>query len=167
MMNLRETLNQKPGLAVGLTAGIIIVAALLIYFQVRTPSIDETPDQVYYTDDNGQTYFADDFNKVVPFDHNGKQAYRAEVFQCGNDKPFVAIIGRHTPGGKDELQKYIDNPPKDSDGLIRMGIDRRGLEVQKVGSNPKVWVFSGDYDAEKLRENIKCPDGSPAKPVLP
>jgi hypothetical protein len=165
-MSIRQTLNDKPAIAFGLTAAIVLIAVVIIYFQVSGPGA-EIPDDAFYTDDNGQTYFEDDYNKIAPFDHDGKQAFRAEVFQCGDEKPFVAIIGRYTATGKQEMEQYMSGQRDDPDGSIRQGIEDRGLEVKKVGANDKSWFFSGDYEAEKLRANVKCPDGSPAKAVKP
>src|SRR5439155_23406719 len=58
-----------------------------------------------FSDDDGKTYFADDVYKAYPFDHNGKQAYRAYVYRAGSGTPFVGYLGREggmevkKPGG--------------------------------------------------------------------
>jgi hypothetical protein len=50
---------------------------------------------------DGQTRFADRDDQVVPFDHNGKPAYRCFVWTCDGGKTrFVSHLERLTAAGR-------------------------------------------------------------------
>src|SRR5688500_9050171 len=85
-MGVRESLNENKKLGVGVGAGIFVVALAILSFQLFGGGGTgvEAPTSAFYTDDDGKTFFKDDAYKVVPFNHGGKQAYRAEVFQCSD-----------------------------------------------------------------------------------
>ena len=76
--------QREQQLGLGVAAAILIWRSAIFGFQLfgggeqRQPP---APTSAFYTDDNGKTFFKDNIDKVVPFDHNGKQAYRADVFQ--------------------------------------------------------------------------------------
>ena len=81
-----EAENQQRGsrFGIGIAAALLIVAALIIGSQLmggRQSGAGPLPTTAFYTDDNGKGFFKDDINKISPFDHNGKQAYRCSVFQ--------------------------------------------------------------------------------------
>src|SRR5579862_2306749 len=87
-MGVREKINEKPAYAVATAIVALIVLGLFMYLHLR----DDTTgivSRMYYSDDDGKTYFADSTSRIFPFDHNGKPAYRAYVFQ-GSGQPFVA-----------------------------------------------------------------------------
>src|SRR4029079_11477876 len=100
-MSFRDKLSEKPAIGLGIGVGILVIAFGVIGYQLfgGSNSAGEIPTQGFYTDDNGKTFFKDDINKVVPFDHNGKQAYRADVFKGADGKEFVGLVYRHTPTG--------------------------------------------------------------------
>src|SRR4051812_7950909 len=97
-MGIRETLNKRPRVAAAVTAGFIALAAAMFIWANK--GVPERVSRGYYSDDDGKTYFDDDVDKIYPFDHNGKPAYRAFVYQCGSDKPFVHYLGRYSDKAK-------------------------------------------------------------------
>ena len=70
---------------------IVIAGALGITIYTRWPVHHPTGHLACYSDDDGQTWFADSTWNVVPFDHNGKTAVAcAFVFSYDNgSKNFV------------------------------------------------------------------------------
>ena len=52
--------------------------------------------KTFYSDDDGEELVSRRHLKGSPFDHNGKQAYRAIVFRCPNGPPFVAFLAKYS-----------------------------------------------------------------------
>ena len=71
-MGLVETIRKKP--AVGATIGsVCLLTALIVLYSTQVgPSRFSPPKLFYFSDDDGKTFFADDANKVPPFDKDGK-----------------------------------------------------------------------------------------------
>src|SRR5436190_4516103 len=88
-----------PGIMI---AFVVLAVGLLGYQLIGGSRNDKTriaPLSVFYTDDQGKSFFKDEV-KLVPFDHNGKQAFRADVFKGSDGKEFVGLIYRFTDGGR-------------------------------------------------------------------
>jgi hypothetical protein len=170
-MLVRQTLNEKSKVGIGVGVGLIVVAIGIIAFQLYAngPTFQKPPRTAFYTNDDGKTFFKDDYNKVVPFDHNGKQAYRADVFQCPDGKQFVAFVYRHTASGRQQMQEYIsrNGMKDDADGSFRQGIENRGAEMKRPGGGDKAWRPCDDATVESLRNSVKCPSGGSAQLVIP
>jgi hypothetical protein len=75
-MGLREALEKRKGVSIGVSAILVLAAIAIIFNETRSNQMTRI-DRAFYSDDDGQTYFVDEVDKLVPFDHNGKQAYRA------------------------------------------------------------------------------------------
>jgi hypothetical protein len=121
----------------------------------------------FYTEDNGKSFFKDDINKLSPFDHNGKQAYRCDVFQTDGGKQFVGLVYRYTPGGRQMFESYLPNRSKDADGSTRRSIDQMGMEVKPVAASDSAWALNDDMSTSRLQASMKDPSGKPAKLVQP
>jgi hypothetical protein len=80
---------------------ILLVVVYIGYWMWTSgsPPAVVTPNKIYFTDDDGKTWFADDRSKLPPFDHAGKPAVVAHVYKCG-DKTFVAFLERLTAEAK-------------------------------------------------------------------
>jgi hypothetical protein len=108
-MAIREALQKNRPLAYGV-AGVLLVGAVgLMAWTNRTGMPDEL-SQLYYSDDDGRTYFADDIKRVPPFDHNGKQADLAAVFRAGGGAPFVGYLERYSDAGVKRLAELAAAP---------------------------------------------------------
>src|SRR5215217_6677039 len=111
-MGVREALNRRPKLAVVLGIALCAVA-LPIMIWANSSGVPGRASQAYYSDDDGKTFFADDIDKLYPFERNGKQAYRAYVYECTDGKRFVSYLARYTDGAKSkiaELEKNSTDP---------------------------------------------------------
>jgi len=159
-MGVREKLNTNKQLGVWVGVGILIVGLGIIGIQLLRGggSGIAVSDSAFYTDDNGKTFFKDDRYKVVPFDHNGKQAYRADVFQCPDGKQFVGLIYRHNAVGRKAMEKHKGH---ESQSASIAGLEIQGMEVKPAGAADTAWVpNSGD-------RLVKCPSGQTAQLVAP
>jgi hypothetical protein len=167
-MGVRETINETKGLGIGVAAAAMIIAIGLLAYQLNGGGGQGAAKQAFFTDDDGKTFFKDDIEKLSPFDHNGKKAYRADVLRCTDGHEFVGLIYRHTDGGRKELESYQkDMKAKDVDGQVRANIEMRGMEVHRPGAAEKGWMPNDELQMERLRAAAKCPLGKPGDLVNP
>jgi hypothetical protein len=152
-MGAREWLNQHPNVAIGGVCAVVVLAICLIVAEVmagRHKYPADTP-RSFYSDDDGKTFFVGGFDDVPPFDHDGKQAVRAYVFQCGKQQ-FVGYLERFVP-------KYHD-------AVLAHGITpealRYGRELKRPGDAK--WIPSGNLRIEEKIEDVPCPDGGAGIP---
>lgn len=157
-MGIRETLNKNPAITTAATAAIVVAAIGVIVWQLMGssgPSVSSGTAKMYFSDDDGVTYFADDAKKIPPFDHNGKEAVRAQVFDCGDGKPFVGLLQRYTKEAKAKLEKSQSGKPGET---IMEDLEITGLEIKKPKTGDKGWVRQTDPRAGKT-SSVTCPDG--------
>jgi hypothetical protein len=90
---------------------------------------------VFYTVDDGETWFVDSSDRIPPFEHDGKMAVRANLFICTKDGTiFPAFLMRYS----DEVIQAIK-----SGEMKRSKIDDRwylGQEVKKPRSPGAAWI---------------------------
>jgi hypothetical protein len=127
------------------------------------------PAQAYYTIDDGQTYFADDINKVPPFEHEGREAVRAHVFTCdGGRTTFVAYLEKYTPLAKQRIEELLERDPP-VDPIMFEDIMMTGVLVRRPGDPHNRWVPQMNWELAGRVTEIRCPDGTldNIMPVLP
>jgi hypothetical protein len=162
-MGIRETLNKQPRVAAAVAAGFIgLAAAVFIWANQGVP---ERVTRAYYSDDDGKTYFDDDVDKIYPFDHGGKQAYRVYVYQCGKEKPFVHYLARYTDKARARIAELVNktNDPEAAGELARLR--NTAIEVKKTGDDKWVPLFSSGGEA--MTRHPICPDKSTAHGLSP
>src|SRR5690349_15140739 len=100
-MSMRELINRYPKLAtVAILIAVCSSAALAYVMTTRSSENIESLSLSYYTTDEGKTWFTDEIDKPIPFDHDGKPAYRAMIFKCGQSAPFCGYLQRLTEPAK-------------------------------------------------------------------
>lgn len=118
----------------------------------------QIPTQAYYTIDDGQTWFADDINKLSPFDKDGKPAYRVYVFTCdGGRTQFASYLERYTPEAHRKLEAARAQGA-DADPAIYEEVYLTGMEVKKPGAGQ--WVKLSDWERSTAISSPICPDGT-------
>jgi hypothetical protein len=131
-MGVRETINKNKPLGIAIVVVMIAVAAGLVYLFDRSGEIAPLT-RAYFSDDDGKSYFVDDSNKVCPFDHDGKQAVQAYVFQCDGSKPFVGYLCRFNESGRKRMED-LRAMPKTPDTINAMrGVAAKSMEYKKPG----------------------------------
>lgn len=163
-MGLRETLNQRPRLAAAIAAGALLLAIPLMMWANGGPPKRAT--NAYYSDDEGKTYFTDSIDKVFPFDRNGKPAYRVQLYQCSDGKPFVAYLLRYPDSAKARLADLEKRKASDPEAASQIA-DLLGtaIEVKRPGEERWVSLLSGQGNA--FARHPQCSDGNPARPLSP
>ena len=168
-MSFREKLNRNPRQTAIIAGGLAILCAGFLLWQLLGfggGSSAAGPVQAFYTADDGKTWFAADANQFSPITHEGKQAYRVHVFQCGDaGKPFAGYLERLNDAVRkraDELKaKYASDPSSPELDAIASAV-----EVKKPGD--PTWVRAALPAASALTTPT-CPAGESGTPteVLP
>ena len=163
-MGIREKMNENPAVTTGVTVAVLVVLVAFILYQVFAGGGSGTvpqPTKAWFTTDDGNSYFPDDINKLPPFKKDGKDAYRAYVFQCKDGKKFVAWVERYTLDGKKRVEQQMakKEPPMLEEGGT-------WIEVKPAKTGDKGWVKLLDEKAAAIRSPT-CPDGSVPQMVQP
>lgn len=162
-MGIRQAVNEHPGVSTGVTIGVIVMMLGVILWEAfSSPHAGSgRVGKAFYSDDDGQTWFADKANKLTPFtDANGKQAVYAYVYKCGSGKPFVAYLLRASEQERQAVQKAGQSP---DDVPLNLMLS----EVKKPGG--KEWVRLDQRNPRPFMAITlpTCPDGTKPAPVLP
>lgn len=146
--------SPKRWLGIGFAVVAVGAAAYSVMSVRNEQRLESTIELVFYSDDEGKTYFPDSVEKTFPFDRNGKQAFRAFVYSCGETgKPFVGLLGRQA---KSNADRSIDPRYRPKNALPQ-------VEVKKPGEDR--WVAFMSAEGQKLLLSV-CPGGRPVA-VLP
>lgn len=167
-MDIRKTINDKPGLAIGIAAAVGLLGILLLIWEI-SPSKAESANvgKAFFSDDDGKSWFIDDDSKLSPFDHGGKAACRAAVYRCGNGKPFVAYLSKYSDAQLAQIadaKKALSEPQ--AKGTRPMSDPAFPMEVKKPGDSK--WIRApgtgakADAAGYQRVTNVVCPDGSSA-----
>lgn len=162
-MGIRETVNKRQRVTGGVAVGMLVVAAVLVVLGLRKPAARVT--RAYYCDESGANMFVDDVDRVYPFDHNGKAAYRAYVYEGQDGKNFVAYIARYTDAAKQKLQSLIERKDDPSVSGELAQARGSGIEVKKPGDPQWVPLFSSQ--GAVIASHPILADGSTAHMVNP
>ena len=155
----REMIEKHRKWANGAAIVMILAAITLIVINSRSDGIPQVK-YAFYSDDDGQSYFRDDVSKDFPFDHDGKQAYRAYVFQIGGGKPFVGYLERINDKAIAKLLP-LQSQPQTPELVTQMDLVRTtGLEARAPGSTR--WLSEGSPAFRKMVDGLKGLDGSSA-----
>jgi hypothetical protein len=163
-MGIREALRQKPSVGIGIAA-VMILAMAVITAANYWPTKKADLSQSYYSDDDGQTWFADSAYRIPPFDHNGKTAMSALIFSYDNGKKqFCAYLAQYTPEAKKKMDAALAEAQRKGDSPSSVALYRdpafmkQGLQVKKPGASNH-WISYGDRKANEVF-TINSPDGS-------
>jgi hypothetical protein len=162
-MMVRETLNKHKGVAAAV-AVVLLGAGVALAIWANGSGIPGPLKRAYYSDDDGKTYFADDFDKIYPFDHNGKQAYRASVCQCSSGKPFVLYLQRLTDSTKSQLMNLSSKANDPEVAATIANLRSNGIELKKPGGTK--WISPANAGPEDAI-TPSCPGGGVAREIYP
>jgi len=162
-MGVRETLEKHPVAVKAVIVLLILICGCVIYWELQEPHQRDPSlaGKVFYSDDDGKTWFLDDLSKGSPFDHQGKQAYRALVFRCAMSGPFVAFLAKFSDQQNAQAQADLSHaPPGTASRLLGTAMqDLKKPGESKWGSNTR--------RSQTGYPEVKCPDGQVAILVQP
>src|SRR4051794_8789367 len=163
-MGIRETINKRQRTTSGIVIALIALALGAAIWSQRSPASIRA-EKGYYSDEAGANIFVDDIDRVYPFDHDGKPAYRAYVYQGADDKQFVSYIARYNDSTRAKLETLIQkkNDPSVAGDLAQAR--NSGIEVKKPGDSKWMPLFSPQGQATSSHPTLA--DGSIAQMMMP
>ena len=163
-MGLRAFLNGKPVLA-AVAGGLMVAVAVGSMVHYMNNVGPHRITQVYFSTDDGKTWFADSVEKIPPFDHDGQEADRVYLYHAASGTPFIAYLQRYTKAGKREAEKlWADAHAKadaaggrvEVDQIALDGLTMNSAEVKKPGGTQ--WYQTSKAPAAVMR--LDCPPGT-------
>lgn len=125
----------------------------------------------YFSDDDGKTWFKDSSYNIAPFDHNGKTAVIAKIFNYDDgSKEFCAYLTEYTPSAKKRLEAALADAqskglPPNSVGLFHdHDFLVKAMQVKLPGAN-NPWLSYSDPRANQVF-SIHSSDGSVVNEVF-
>jgi hypothetical protein len=154
-MGIREELNKRPAIAAGIVGGLILAAGAA-WYALGGDSFGPAA-RAFYSVDDGASYFVDDADRIYPFDHGGKVAYRAYVFRNGDEKPVVGYLARYSDATKAKiaaLQAKANDPEAKSQLAQVLSAE---YEVRKPGTTN--WAAAGTPEGGQVMRAPTSKDG--------
>lgn len=160
-MGLREKLNHPAAVAV-VVAMLCLILVVLWLRRDSDAAEHVVLNKAYFSVDDGATFFVDDANKLPPFDHQGKPAYRCMVYTTdGSTTKYVGYLLRYPEDTKQKFEAAVSS--RDEGASMRQGmVLSASAEVKVPGQADWINISSPAAVA------IMNPKGSPEpQPVLP
>jgi len=160
-MSLREYIGRNPHAATAVAAAFLMVGLVIIGFQLfGGGSRLVVSGRMYFSDDDGKTYFVDRGDRITPFDHHGQPAVWAVVYRCGDAPPFVGFLMRNTDDARAALEAAQERGSDEYRRAVRS--TQRQVEVKQPGGRD--WF---PFDSVEGRKIIapKCPNGESGVPT--
>ena len=151
---------------------VAVGGAMLAYQWVSQFGSERLPEiRVFYTADDGKTYFPDAEGKLPPFEHPNGLAVRAHVFNGGGG-PFVGYLERFNPEARTIITRVSeaartakagDKPPPELTKVV--DAQRNGRQVKR----PKDanWVPVNSAAGQAVTRVIPPGNSQPAKEIQP
>lgn len=169
-MSIRARLNQHPTLAAAVAGAVLIACVLWMIYSATRPESHASgkgmPTRDYFTEDDGASYFEDDFANVPPFQHGQNEAVRAVVFQCAGGAPFVGYLEKYKPDDKVEFEKALKDFKPGGFGPPPFVFMYHKALVKKAGAGHE-WVSRENPAQSDPIVQVKCQDGSDAVRIGP
>lgn len=156
-MSFRDDINQKPGIFIGVSAAIVVLAIIWLVYSLRgsKPVAGVITTKAFFSDDDGKSFYVDDISNIPPYEHSGKKAYRARVYEVkGSGQRFVGY-----------LESYDDKAKKQIEEAIKKGIDpataMQGIDILVKKPGPGKWVKVGSMVSPEMVHavTVTSPDG--------
>jgi hypothetical protein len=166
-MSIRDIFERQKSVVMAVAVIAILAAGYAIFSQARDLT-GSGPGNAYFTIDDGQSFFTDDALKEAPFDHDGKEAWRAHVFECGGKK-VVGYVERYTAHAKQLLDEVkaaagTGHPPAHVQEMMTIGTS--GTELKAPGASNK-WVTADKVIEVSRIRSFACPDKSTPQETMP
>lgn len=156
-MSFREDINKKPGVFIGVSAAVVVLAIIWLTYSLRgnKPTTTVVTTKSFFSDDDGKTFYVDDVTNIPPYEHNGKKAYRARVYEVkGSTQRFVGYLEGYDEKSKKHIEEEIQKGQ--TPALAMQGVD---ILVKKPG--PGKWVKVGSMVSPEAVHvvTVTSPDG--------
>jgi len=160
-MSDRDTDSKIPRIGTLAAAGLVLIGIAAFILRMPARNVPVSSKQVFFTVDDGKTWFADSSANIPPFDKDGKEAVRAHVYLCADGMKFVSYLERFNPQAKQTLQSANTADPANKaardETAVRYALSN-GREIKRPGSAS--WIAASDIHQAAQVMAVKCPDGS-------
>lgn len=158
-MGIRQIIETHKKLSIIAGTMVLIGATWFCVWNMRGESLSPTT-RWYFTVDRGRTWFSDDVNKIPPFDHDGKPAYRARIFSCdGGSTKWCGYIERCNPEVKAKIDESLARGVPANTLVMTAAA---AIEVERPGGTDADWVPRSNTKAYNEVTTVPCP-GDPNK----
>lgn len=140
--------NRAKTVGVAVAVSLAAVAAFGAMRSSRS-NVPAPTGQAFYTVDDGKTWFAAPSGQYPPFDHGGKQALGAAVWESGG-KRFVGFVSRYTPEALKQIadfERKVAAAKSDPGPGPHAAVMASGREVKRPGDAQWVRIDSPQADA--------------------
>lgn len=158
-MGFRAYIARSPKLSTTV-AVVVLAGALTSIFLSLGNSHTSAELRRFYSTDDGLTYFDDVITRIPPFDHDGREAVVAHVFEDGG-RQFVGYLEKYSP----EVAEKLSSIERLEDRLSIVEKDPQAILVKRPG-DPN-WVVSSTPAGMAVRSSVHTNDGQIPKVVLP
>jgi hypothetical protein len=165
-MGVREMINKRKPLSAVIAATIIVATVAIAFVYLRgNDGVFGGGAKAFYTVDDGKTWFVADAEKLPPFQHDGKTAYRCYLFTTdGGKTKFVSHLERYTPQGKKQAEEHMRKGVSGPLLMRRLGVS--GMEIKRPLTGDTRWINQSDPGASSIMMP-KAPDGTVLKDLQP
>ena len=163
-MAVRETINQKRGVAVVVVSAVILLVLGITAYRMTSPNNDRQDPaptgKQWVTTDLGKSWVAADLERLPPFEENGKTAYGCAVWSIDGAKTlWVSHLYRYTEEGR----KRFSGPGAET--LLRSTMRLEVMEVRRPGENGGDWVKATDPKGVEIQIPEAADKGAVPVPV--
>lgn len=110
-MGFREQLNRKPTFSAGVVFGLLaLLAVWALVVRLTNRASLQAGGEIYFSTNDGKTWFANPAMNQPPFDYDGATAVRCYVFRVGDSASFVGYLETNTPQMYDLLTGVSHGP---------------------------------------------------------
>ena len=162
-MGVRQYMNEKRGLSITVALAMVVgTIAMLWYQSVANSTVAPYDGKAFLTVDDGKNYFAADGMLLPPVNHEGKIAYRANVFTCdGGKTKWVGYLERYSERGKAKFKQMREEQmrgamPGDGTELLNE------MELKRPGD--RAWVRQSNIELAAPILDVKCPHNGAHEP---
>jgi hypothetical protein len=130
-MDFRKTLEKYRSVTIPACVACVLVAVIVAYATLGGRG-GNLPGKVYFTVDDGATWFAASRDKLPPFQEKGRDAVRVHVFNCdGNTVP--GYLERLSASAHETLTKARGDPEalRKAQILLYTGTEVKALKGDK------------------------------------
>jgi hypothetical protein len=153
-VGFRERLNRSPKVTFAVIAAVILAAVAYAYVGSRD-STEISEPQLFYSADDGKTWFKDSAYLLVPSDRNGAQVVRAKVFTDGS-RARVCYLERFKAPVLTHLAELLKNAQHASQpassAFQNAGLGPTSIEVKAPGAKQWIPITSVDQAAKVIRQ---------------
>jgi hypothetical protein len=149
-MSIRETLDKHPRLVLAAVAATVVIGIVVGVANSRKEPLIPSKTKVFFTDDDGKSWYPESGETIAPCDHNGKTAVRCFVFQASGGKEFSAYEEKLP----DQVLQQVKQMPPDK----RPNMSTLGNQILLKRPGQGEWVSPASPQGRDILNNIAGPD---------